>query len=109
MGLPENCDFEPETCPEAFLQQEMIRRLREMSEDTIGEDVANELERVRAENSKLRSLIELIFSSTHPYNGDENTFTDKVTDAWKELTPNVELTGDPQLHRGASSEQSERG
>lgn len=25
------------------------------------------------------------------------------------LTPNVELTGDPQLYRGASSEQSERG
>ena len=25
------------------------------------------------------------------------------------LTPNAKLTGDPQLHRGASSEQSERG
>lgn len=30
----------------------------------------------------------------------------RVTDA---TTPNAELTGDPQLHRGASSEQSERG
>lgn len=45
--------------------------------------------------------------------------SDRKHDAWDEakasiakalgLTPNAKLTGDPQLHRGASSEQSERG
>ena len=40
------------------------------------------------ENAKLRSLLELLFSSTHPYNDGEPTFSDAVTDLWKELTPN---------------------
>ncbi len=29
MGLPEDCDFEPKTCPEAYLQQEMMKALNQ--------------------------------------------------------------------------------
>lgn len=45
------------------------------------------------ENAKLRSLIELIFASTLPYNDGEPTFSDKVTDAWAELSPSTTEEG----------------
>jgi hypothetical protein len=38
------------------------------------------------EISELRSLIEMIFASTLPYNDGAPTFRDEVTDAWKRLT-----------------------
>ncbi|MBK8467629.1 MAG: hypothetical protein IPL32_17585 [Chloracidobacterium sp.] len=51
----------------------------------LADDAADEIDALEKENAKLRTLIELIFSSTLPYNGEEATFSDAVTDMWKEL------------------------
>lgn len=57
-------------------------------DDTEAEKIANAIDAGVAEIEKLRALVELIFASTLPYNDGEPTFSDKVTDMWRELTPN---------------------
>jgi hypothetical protein len=59
----------------------------------LADDAADEIETLEKENAKLRALVELIFSSTLPYNDGEPTFSDAVTDMWKDMAPNAELTG----------------
>lgn len=59
--------------------------------DAEGYDRAYEL--LFKEHGKMRALVELIFASTLPYNNGEPTFSDKVTDMWRELTPNVLAQG----------------
>ena len=75
-------------------RSEMIERLRAMAKDSIGDEIADALladgETLKAlvwENCKLRALIELMFASTLPYNDGQPTFSDTVTDMWKELAP----------------------
>lgn len=53
----------------------------------LADDAAEEIDQLEREVAQLRALIELIFASTLPYNDGEPTFTDNVTDMWKELTP----------------------
>jgi len=57
----------------------------------LADDAAEEIEQLEREVAQLRALIELIFASTLPYNDGEPTFTDNVTDMWKELTPSNRL------------------
>ena len=59
-----------------------------------------------------------LFFAQHglPRNGKSKTQKEQLDDLFARMEnrmhwarPNAKLTGDPQLHRGASSEQSERG
>jgi hypothetical protein len=54
---------------------------------------ADEINQLGTEVKALRALVELIFASTLPYNDGDPTFIDAVTDMWKELTPNVKVSG----------------
>lgn len=49
------------------------------------DEAANGLTKLEADNAALRSLIDLMFESTLPYNDDKCTFSDAVISKWKEL------------------------
>lgn len=60
-------------------------------DDEEAAEIAKAIDAGVTEIEQLRELVRLIFESTMPYRDNgECVFIDKVTDMWKELTPNAE-------------------
>lgn len=54
-------------------------------DDVEAERIAKAIDAGISTIETLRELLDLIFASTMPYNDGAPTFSDKVTDMWKEL------------------------